>query len=178
VYLETDNSLFKETDPNFDSYKQLGTLTITDKDGKAPAIEDRRSAFEQCFSAKLSDQKFQRLMAMGEYMASDEGSKLLLFGIKGEDWEEKDGKIIGLAKVDAKGNLLHKYLDGGRAWRWPVVFGRYDKELNPNIPRAAKDFVNANFAVYFAQPENLQAFDLDYEKFSAPNKDRFGAFGG
>lgn len=52
----------------------------------------------------ISDNKKDRILMLLDYMLSEEGTALTLYGVEGEHYKVEDGKIINLIENDEKGN--------------------------------------------------------------------------
>lgn len=77
-------------------------------DGKYYSKEISNYWTASIFSPTMEDAKFERLMDLLEYSASDEGQNLIRMGFEGKDWERgENGDITILREKDSDGNFVN-----------------------------------------------------------------------
>lgn len=76
-------------------------------DGKFHAKENTNFWTASIFSPTMEDAKFERLMDVLDYSASEEGQNLIRMGFEGKEWEKgSDGSISILREKDEEGNFI------------------------------------------------------------------------
>jgi len=131
------------------------------------------------FNNTLSNAKMERLLAIMDWMLSDEGLKFCAYGIKGTDWTEDDsGKVTLLWDKDGNGDYIKKSL-GSQNLRWMISTCNDMSLLNPMIEQSTKD----DYLAYRNKMNNLfnenkvhyVTINRDLEWLSAANKDNFSS---
>ena len=119
-------------------------------DGKYYSKEISNYWTASIFSPTMEDAKFERLMDLLEYSASDEGQNLIRMGFEGKDWERgENGDITILREKDSDGNFVNLdtiYPSLNPLYNnlsiLPDGFGLVDPGLDKDI----KEVVDARFA--------------------------------
>lgn len=95
---------FQETNPGIDPNEALGLCWIKAPDGK---IHGQESAnFWECtyYNPKMSDAKFDRLLTLVDYLASNETAIFRAYGFEGVDYEKEGDTYKRLIEPDEDGN--------------------------------------------------------------------------
>ncbi|MCI9225622.1 MAG: ABC transporter substrate-binding protein [Acutalibacter sp.] len=91
-----------------DPKTDLHMAYIVGDDGKFHAKEISNYWTASIFSPTMDDKKFERLMDLLEYSASDEGQNLIRMGFEGKDWSRDDnGDITILREKGEDGNFVN-----------------------------------------------------------------------
>lgn len=56
-----------------------------------------------CINANMSKSRIRKCLEIYEFLLSDEGYELMQYGVKGVQWEEKDGKKVALYEANDQG---------------------------------------------------------------------------
>jgi len=128
---------------------------------------------ESYFNGGISDEKLQRILALYDYILSDEGKTLLTYGIEGEDY-----KVEGDQKVALNDEPLYA--------KYPVV--AFLKDLvayetadtynmdNPNILDEKLRKVGIDFINNVLENSTVPEYDIRLTYMSTPTKDSFTVF--
>jgi ABC-type sugar transport system, periplasmic component len=122
---------------------------------------------ETYFNAKLSDKKIDRFLKLYDYLLSDEGNKLVRFGIEGRDWKMNGDNIVLIPKKDKNGrdiSLTIKYpiLKIGFLCKWSGSDVYTYPFQNPALQKKSKEMLDWHLAN--AKPVNtdLRLNFIDY----------------
>ena len=122
-------------------------LKIKGPDGKY-AIEGIENWFAMTmFNYDISDKKMNKVLDILDYLLSEEGTMLSVYGLKDYDYTIVDGKVVlsetGWEK-DEKGNYIQK-INGAKSLRYMVTLGNDYKSYDPytEADKEAFDIVNA-----------------------------------
>lgn len=128
------------------------------------------------FSNKVKADKMDRVLAMWNYLQSDEGMLFQWLGFEGKDYsKEADGSIKVLWEKDPATN---QYVSPYSEMR----FGEFTPAglARPGNPADAPYGVAQNQQVWDYMGSNdvgVKGFDYDVSFMSAPNKDKYGTYG-
>jgi len=99
---------------------------------------------ETYFNSSLDDERMDRVLEFFDWMYSDAGVRMMVFGIPGQDYElDADGNVVMLTELNDEGHHLrasdiHPFAFGGMnylvVWADDVV--EFD---NPTIPQVLRD---------------------------------------
>ena len=139
------------------------------KDGQKYFPLFRTSWSESYISSQVSDEKLARILEIYDFLASEEGNRLLNYGFEGEDYDIVDGKVVlrnpeELSEKYAVPKYLSTLLQWGR--------GVWDVNLPVTVPEPYRAM---NIEKYNeAKTEGVMPeFDMRYTYLSTPLKDRF-----
>lgn len=165
---------FENMNPGVEDVEEATQLALVrDKSGKlyADQTEDYWSVI--CFSQKISDEKFDRILEAYDWLASDEGYDFRTLGIPGVDWERKDGETRLKWTENADGTLSYPYSVDGEYWMGIGLeegFDLYSPVFTPSIRKEVLDIQKRKLA----PDSNLVPFDYEVMFFSGPEYDRVG----
>jgi putative aldouronate transport system substrate-binding protein len=169
---------FKNNNPELDPYKVIGTIYLTDPEGKVTRSYTNEWWSESCFSVKMDDETFNRVLALTEWGLTDEGLKSSFGGVPGVDWENgPNGELVLMYEKDANGQPVKSYISTANGWRFFATCGGRKTELiDPTIPDAYKELFKTTTDLFYTQPFKTKDLDVDYQFYSAPNKDKYGSY--
>jgi putative aldouronate transport system substrate-binding protein len=172
---------FKTANPSADPYKAVAIMKVRGIDGKYfyPEWDNTWSAF--VYSSKMSDEEMDRVLAIMDWAAGEEGTRTCQFGFEGTDYEIKDSKVATKWTKNEKGELVKpKYMTTAEAIRNLVSLNGDFMHTDPNLDQqTVSDIVNL-YKTATDMPDQITLGKLNYDLdfFSAPNKDKYlGALG-
>lgn len=173
-YTEYRTEMNKENE-GFDAYKNIGSFVVAGPDGKVNTNQVSEYWSATLYSSKMSDEALDRLMQMADWLAGEEGSNWSFYGIKGKDWDEKDGKIEILWPKDDNGN--YKPLDYGNAiWLRHFALAGGDQDfVNPSIPQQDIDDWKT-FAENKGSVANVIPINYELQFLDTPLKSKFASY--
>lgn len=168
---------FKLANPGADPYNSVAVMKVRGKDGKYYMQEWDNTWSAYLYSSTLTDEEMDRILAVMDWAAGEEGTRMCQFGFEGTDYEFEDGKIVTKWQTDEKDELVKPAymtstadairnmacLNGDFIYNDPNIDQRTVKDLT-DLYRLATDF-----------PDQVTLGKLNYELdfFSAPNKDKY-----
>nr|WP_307990338.1 extracellular solute-binding protein [uncultured Niameybacter sp.] len=150
-----------------DAIKVLKLLPATD--GNKYFSVFRTSWSESYISSAVSDEKLNKILEIYDFLASEEGKKLINYGFEGEDYDVVDGKVVlkDAATFESKYEAP-KYLNTLLQWGTGV----WDKQLPSATPDEYRE-LNQNKYKEAKEEGTLPEFDMRYTYLSTPLKDKF-----
>ncbi len=131
------------------------------------------------FSPDTPDATFQKVLELFDWFVSEEGTLWSAYGIPGVDWTEEDGGIQVLWDTDEEGNYVSPGYQSMNL-RQQVRNSTDIPVFNPAITEASHELFRHQVV---RKAEAMDEYGANYipvnyalDFFSAPNKDRFGAF--
>lgn len=103
--MNTIRSGFAKANPGIDPSKAVAYMKVLGPGGKPWDSDFLGFWAGVMYNAKMDDEKFNRILAMTDWMASDEGINTSLLGIKGKDWDIENGKTVCKWPKDEAGNF-------------------------------------------------------------------------
>lgn len=173
----------------FDSYEKatgnnaledIRVSHMVDKDGNYQASEIVNFWTGTVFSPNLSVEKFERIMDIMDFSASEEGQNLTRLGIKDVDYSvDENGEITILRDKKEDGSytmLSDKYPSLLSLYNnmtiLPDDFGLKDPSVAPERMQIVKDMF-ASKAKLGIDTDTVKSFDWDLYFFSSPAKEKF-----
>ena len=149
----------------------LAITTIAEEDGTPLAIETNNWWAVTMFRPDIDPVVFERLLAMMDWICTEEGQLTVLVGVPGETWEyDAEGNIVMLSKPDENGkypatvDLYNSY----NVFRTQGILADDYSFINPaNDPDVVAE-VKEMYAT--RQSGNIIPLDQDYEFFSSESK--------
>ncbi|WP_113676062.1 extracellular solute-binding protein [Vallitalea guaymasensis] len=133
---------------------------------------------ESYFSSKCSDEKMERILAIYDWTLSEEGSLTCRLGIKGKDWDVKNGEIVITRPKDENGNFINMFeyypsfevLSNMAAWQQDIMYEK--NALNNSI--CGEDIVDMSIREMAWHDNNAKIVNYNYDIvfMSTPAKDR------
>ncbi|MDR1541597.1 MAG: ABC transporter substrate-binding protein [Clostridiales bacterium] len=142
----------------------MGTAVILDKNQKYNHAEVINYWTAQIFRPDIEDEKFERIMDMLDYQASDEGQLEVRLGIKDLDWrQEADGTLVNLIEegksVDIKyDSIMPLYMN------MLVLSDDFDT-INPAYPLEYRQKVDSYYKLKTAQSDATTLVPTDWNVF-------------
>jgi ABC-type glycerol-3-phosphate transport system substrate-binding protein len=85
---------FKAANPDLDAAKAVAPLRIRSMTGTYWGVEGTGFWTGAIYNASMDDEKFERILALTDWMCSKEGCYTTKYGIKGKDWDiDASGKL-------------------------------------------------------------------------------------
>ena len=152
----------------------LAVMKVKSPDGSYYVKQTEEYYGTLSFRYDVSDEVVARVLSMLDYLASEEGRRLLINGVEGKDYQiEADGTITCLWEKDETGKALSPYaINSDRLLSWAML-GEYDLYFSPAT--AAPVRAIGQQILEFAKDPNgkIAYYDADLAAFSAPNKDKY-----
>ncbi len=166
---------FTKANPDLDAYKVLGSFVVAGPDGKVNTNQISEYWSASLYSKKMSDEALDRVMAMADWLAGEEGSKWAFYGIEGKDWEQNGDKVE--IKWDEDENGVYKALDYGNAiWIRQFALAGGDQDFaNPSVPKQDVDDWK-KFAEDKGSIANIIPINYELQFLNTPQKSKFGAY--
>jgi len=126
------------------------------------------------FNPKIDDETFDRILSILDYIATDEGQRLIFAGVEGKDYKMEGDKLVITREKDEQGNF--KYMGD----LYPSYYFFYTKIVlpddwsarDPSLADGVRDTAVKMFRVK-EKITDLIPPDYDVMFLSAPNKDKF-----
>ena len=121
-------------------------LKIKGPDGKF-ALEGTENWFSMTmFNADISDKKLEKILDILDYLLTEEGTRLAIYGKEGYDYSVVDGQVvlseIGWEKDAMTGQYANK-TNGAKYLRYMVTLGNDTKSYDPFTEQDAYNLLNA-----------------------------------
>lgn len=162
-----------------DPRTDLHMAYLVGEDGKYHSKEIKNFWTASIFSPTMDDAKFERIMDVLEYAASEEGQNLIRMGFEGKDWERdaegnitilreknEDGTFINLDKIYPSLNPLYNNLV-----ILPDGFGLIDPGLDPDYKERVDTLFEGKQKDGCDQG-TIAPIDWDMEFFSSPSYEK------
>ncbi|MBW4839303.1 MAG: extracellular solute-binding protein, partial [Paenibacillaceae bacterium] len=125
---------------------------------------------ESYFSNKVDDKKMDRIMALYDYVLSQEGKDLLTYGIEGEDYKIENGEKV---MIETR-SLLEKY--PARLFMKELVAYETSDTYNMNNPTLANEAIRKEAVEYIdwiLKNTKVPDYNIRLTYISTPTKDKF-----
>ena len=159
----------KKAHPDIDPAKAFAPMPLKTPAGKHLAFQTPDYWSAVVFSPEMSDEKFERLLTAWDWIAGEEGFDYVTKGVKGVDWDEKDGQIVDLSDRVYSNKQLDLFRMVRLTEEYAVDNPRVDEQVRMDV-KSLRDVRLDNSDTTWVEVN----YDLDF--FSAPNKDKYGAF--
>ena len=95
---------FEESNPGLSADDCLGLFSLAGKDGVLRTTENANYSGAVYFNPQIDDAKFERILAMIDWIASEEGTRIINYGLEGKDHNvNPDGSVNVLCEKDENG---------------------------------------------------------------------------
>lgn len=171
----TRYAVFMRNSLNVEPEEALAYAYVINEDGYYNAFEVTNFAGSVLLNPDLDDEKFERIMDILDFSATDEGQMIIRMGFEGEDWKyEDDGSIVSLLDEDMQ--VTQKYACVQPLYTGLLVLGDNFQLVNPTLPEYwrnvardqyisktehSKDIVRLDFDVYYYDSRAKQQATLD-----------------
>ncbi len=138
--------LFKASQKTVDLDDGTAFLKIQGPDGKF-ALEGTENWFSMTmFNADISDKKLEKILDILDYLLTEEGTRLAIYGKEGYDYSIVDGKVVlsemGWEKDSMTGQYATK-TNGAKYLRYMATLGNDTKSYDPFTEKDAYDILTA-----------------------------------
>ena len=171
----TRYAVFMRNSLNVEPEEALAYAYVINEDGYYNAFEVTNFAGSVLLNPDLEDEKFERIMDILDFSATDEGQMIIRMGFEGEDWKyEDDGSIVSLLDEDMQ--VTQKYACVQPLYTGLLVLGDNFQLVNPTLPEYwrnvardqyinktehCEDIVRLDFDVYYYDSRAKQQATLD-----------------
>lgn len=166
---------FAKANPGVNPEEAIGLATIVGPDGKFHGQQNILNYWAgEVFNPKIDDETFDRILSILDYIATDEGQRLIFAGVEGKDYKMEGDKLVITREKDEQGNF--KYMGD----LYPSYYFFYTKVVlpddwsarDPSLADGVRDTAVKMFRVK-EKITDLIPPDYDVMFLSAPNKDKF-----
>lgn len=125
-----------------------------------------------CINNNIDDEKREKILSILDYFLSDEGKKLMSYGIEGEHYKEENGEIVSLIPPKADGTeQLISDIDSTAKMKTLVDWTRAIDNTIPNKEEYLDSFTSPRAN---AKPNPLRYINLDENVFGVADKKVLG----
>lgn len=125
-----------------------------------------------CINNNVSEEKREKILEILDYMLSEEGKKLMSYGIEGVHYKEEDGKIVNLIPPKADGSeQLIGDVDSTAKMKTLVDWTRAVDDTIPNKEEYLATYVSPREN---AKADPLRYINLDEDVFGTADKKVLG----
>ena len=158
----TRYAVFMRNSLNLEPEESLAYAYVTNPEGKYNAFEVTNFAGTVLLNPNLDEEKFERIMDILDYSATEEGQMLIRMGFEGEDWEyNEDGEIVSLLDEDMQ--VTQKYGCVQPLYTGLLVLGDNFSLVNPTLPQHWRDVARQQ---YIDKTENAaQLIPIDWDVY-------------
>jgi len=137
--------LFKASQKSVNLDDGTAFLKIKGPDGKF-ALEGTENWFSMTmFNADISDKKLEKILDILDYLLTEEGTRLAIYGKEGYDYSIVDGQVVlsemGWEKDQMTGQYANK-TNGAKYLRYMVTLGNDTKAFDPFTEQDAFNLLN------------------------------------
>ncbi|MDQ6419549.1 extracellular solute-binding protein [Paenibacillus sp. LHD-117] len=133
---------------------------------------------ESYFSAKVDDEKMDRILKLYDFLLSPEGDKLSRYGFEGKDYKMDGDKVVATRPIDDKTGLMKNVKDIYPSQQIIAMLAKWreDTYLDDSVKRTQfgdklVDLTDAAYAKLMAEAKPIPtAFDI--KLMSTPAKDK------
>ena len=102
----TPHNEFEQANPGLKAEDCISVAWVVSPDGKVRGRENVNYWGCYYLNPDLSDEKLDRILALADYISSDEGGPVAKLGVPGKDFKVENGEYIITRETDADGNPL------------------------------------------------------------------------
>lgn len=155
---------FATANPELNAEDCIGVAVVTGADGKIHGYAENCWWTFAVFNPDLTDEEMDRILSMMDYLVTDEGMKLMNYGIEGVDYSEENSVISMVEQTDEEGNALSiaakypctKYLSYIACNSQAAT-----ADSNPSYSEYAKTVGNNVLNLKYETGLNIASMDLD-----------------
>lgn len=162
----------KEVYPGEDVMDKIEIMKVIAPGGNGYYAEEVPDTWGQiCISAKASDEVTHRMLAIMDFLATEEGVRLQRYGLEGIDYQMNGDEIELLWDKDEAGNYINPYPTNSDRLLSLVMLNEFEKGVT-DLVNAEVQAVNKQIIAYLQSDDKvIREKDYAYSAFSAPNKD-------
>lgn len=146
----------------------IAITTIADEDGTPLGIQTNNWWAVTMFSPDIKPETQERLLAMMDWICSEEGQLNVLVGIEGKDWEMADGTVKVLPEADGTYKATIDKYNSYNVFRTQGILADDYSFINPSNDQDVVAQVKQMYAT--RKQGKIILMDMDYEFFSSDNK--------
>jgi putative aldouronate transport system substrate-binding protein len=157
-----------------DPFESVAEVIVLNEEGNYTAEGRLNNWSVLYFSPNMSDKKFDRLLKILDYKATDEAQNILRLGFEGKDYTRSGDTITITRPLDTNGNpesifSLYPYT---RPWYHPPITYDDFAGVNPSIPKPYRDIANTmwgNKQKYGNDTGTMHNPNIELRFFNGPN---------
>ena len=147
----------------------IAITTIADEDGTPLGIQTNNWWAVTMFNPDIEEETLNRLLAMMNWICSEEGQLTVLVGIEGKDWEyDADGNVVVIPEEDGSYKATVDKYNSYNVFRAQGILADDYSFINPSNDQSVVAQVKQMYAT--RKTGNIILMDMDYEFFSSDNK--------
>ncbi len=146
----------------------IAITTITDENGTPLGIQTNNWWAVTMFNPDIAPETLDRLLAMMDWICSEEGQLNVLVGIEGKDWELADGAVRVIPEADGSYKATVDKYNSYNVFRTQGILADDYSFINPSNDQDVVAQVKQMYATRKAG--SIIPMDMDYEFFSSDNK--------
>ena len=146
----------------------MAITTIADEDGTPLGIQTNNWWAVTMFRPEIAPETQERLLAMMDWICSEEGQLNVLVGIEGKDWEMADGAVKVLPEADGSYKATVDKYNSYNVFRTQGILADDYSFINPSNDQDVVAQVKQMYAT--RKQGKIILMDMDYEFFSSDNK--------
>ncbi len=146
----------------------IAITTIADEDGTPLGIQTNNWWAVTMFNPDIAPETLDRLLAMMDWICSEEGQLNVLVGIEGKDWEMVDGAVRVLPEADGSYKATVDKYNSYNVFRTQGILADDYSFINPSNDQDVVAQVKQMYAT--RKQGTIIPMDMDYEFFSSDNK--------
>ena len=166
---------FQVTNPDLNVDDVLGTAVVVGNDGVWRGSEEPNYWTVTLFKAGIDPEVMDRILAIQDYLCSDEGYRFVRMGIEGKDYVWNGDVIEPLREKDPETGIAVDIMNvypSQRVWVFMSVLDDQWGMINPELPEYIRTRVENAFKIKAAN-NDYKAYDWDAELFTGPYSDKF-----
>lgn len=99
------NTEFEKANPGLKASECIDVCWIKSPDGKIHGREASNYWGVYYLNPDMSDEKLDRIMALADYISSEEGGPQIRLGLEGVDYKKENGKYVNIRPKDENGSI-------------------------------------------------------------------------
>jgi putative aldouronate transport system substrate-binding protein len=178
VYWNNYEDAFKKANPGKSAEEVIGLIDMwpNPRDGKRYYFTETPYWSESMFRGDLDDEKMERVLALLDYMYTDEYKIKASMGIEGVDYKKENGIYLSLLPADqllSKKYPITNWINALSAWgQWLIPEGIQIQNSNPNIA-----YTDKYWQEHYRRTKEIAVptpVNYDIRLMSTPAKDKLG----
>lgn len=162
----TRYAVFMRNTLNVEPEDALAYAYVTDKDGYYPAFEVRNFAGSVLLNPDLDEEKFERIMDILDYSATEEGQMIIRMGFEGEDWDyDESGNVVSILEEDMQ--VTQKYGCVQPLYTGLLVLGDNFQLVNPTLPEYWRNVARQQYISKTEHAKEIVPLDFDVDYYSS-----------
>lgn len=165
----TRYAVFMRNSLNVEPEEALAYAYVVNEEGYYNAFEVQNFAGSVLLNPNLDDEKFERIMDILDFSATDEGQMIIRMGFEGEDWEyQDDGSIVSLLDEDMQ--VTQKYACVQPLYTGLLLLPDNFQLVNPTLPEYWRNVARDQYISKTEHAKDILRLDFDVEFYNSKAK--------